>query len=237
MEEPVARPYVYIEGKGTSFTNEQIEIEISKLEDGGMFSRDQTYNVRRLVKPTAQDCILDIGCSIGKYEALFSHICRIVGVDIQQRILEAANQYATKHGNPDNFDFRLYDKPLNEMFHGEKFTKIMMIDVTEHIPDEVLECLLGEVRPLASCSSRLLIYTPNKRHWTEFIRKTRLISPMPGHINLKTSSDLEDLLESNGYVIERMYYGPSFLPIVRLVETMLPLSIMKKRICITAKLL
>jgi len=222
--------------KGTSANKAEVERRQSNFgsEKYSKFYANQIKNVKELVDANEKDFLLDIGCFTGKFEAIFSHTCKIFGIDISKDALEVANQYCKKHGRQGNYGFFHRNKPLAKMFPGKKFSKAMMLDVTEHIPDAELAKTFAEIKQVLGQDGELIIYTPNKAHWSEWIRAIG-IDRREGHINLKKAKELRQFVESNGFSVKELYLKPGTTVLDRL-ERILPFEFMEKRICLRATL-
>ena len=204
---------------GAILSNKEIDGKICRVESNNRFYQNQVRNVLKLVKPKDSDVILDVGCCSGKYEAIISHTCKIVGVDINPYAVKKAREYCEKTGNKKNWEVLLKDKPFSEMFETNQFNKIMLIDVTEHCRDKELVEMFSEVKKVCSSKAELVIYTPNKFHWTQpFSRFTTR-----GHINVKTASQVKKFVEAQGLFVKELYFENVKFPFF------------KKRICLTAK--
>ena len=204
-----------------------------EIQKGHPFFADQIRNVDELVDAKPTDTILDIGCFTGKMEVHFSNKGnKIYGIDISKLVLSVARGFISKEGNSDNAKVFLRDRPLNMMFDGMKFDIILMSDVVEHMTSKVLKKTLNEIKPIMKENTRLCIYTPNKEHWTEWLR-TLGIDKTVGHINVQSPEQLRKAVENNGFEIQKFYMKPSYH--CAFIERLIPFSFAKKRICIVAK--
>jgi SAM-dependent methyltransferase len=219
---------------GTTATEDAIHKRHAQIERGSKFFEDQINNVKALVKANEKDFLLDIGCFTGKFEAIFSKTCRIFGVDINEKALDVARNYCKRKGNPKNCAFFLRNRPLDKMFGEQKFSKVLMLDFTEHVPDSELEKTLREIKPIMGKGGELIIYTPNRGHWSEWLRVVG-VDRSEGHINLKKPKELKGLIEMNGFRVKELYLLPS-ATIIAPIEKLFPFEFMKKRICLKAAL-
>ncbi len=220
------------DGSGWIDSKEWVSGKQKDVEKGSKHFRDQVSNVKQLANVNKNDFLMIIGCFTGKYNCIFSRTCKTVGVDINRFALDVAEDYCKRKGNPKNCSFFLREKPLDEMFKGKTFTKVLMIDTTEHMLNEELEKTLSEIKPIMGMKSELVIYTPNRGHWSEWLRAIG-ISRIGGHINLKKPSELKEFVEQNGFFVKEFYLKPSTTPLAA-IEKMLPLQFLKKRICLKA---
>ncbi len=202
---------------GTGLNKNEVDFAIKRVRENHSFYQNQIKNVLNLIKIKKGDEILDIGCCSGKYEAIISHTCKITGIDIDAYAVKKANEYCKEKGKDGNWKVLLKTTTLSKMFKSKQFTKIMMIDFTEHCKDKELEKMFNELKEVCAENAELLIYTPNKFHWTSLIP-----NHLPGHINLKTGNGLKRFVEKQGWVIKELYFEGKKLPLF------------KKRLCLKA---
>ena len=217
---------------GTSFTNEDQRHAYEKLsQPWNMHWRKQYSNVTALVRPQKSDIILDVGCGTGKYEARYSHIVKhIVGAEIDKGVLAWAQRYARENGKKGNFSFvRIANERISRLFPKQKFSKIMLIDAVEHIPLAILDTYLQEFKHMLTADGRVYIYTPNEKYFWEQLRKDS------GHISLYTLDSLTHALRRNGYKIIRAYHAQSHVPILNIIEKLSPFILLKRRLCVEAR--
>ena len=205
---------------GTTLSDKNINQGIQKVRNNHIFYQRQISNVLKLVKPNKKDVILDIGCCTGKYEVIISHTCKIVGVEIDLYAIRKAKEYCEEKGKKGNWEILLKNKSFVEMFKHNQFTKIMMIDIIEHCEDKELIKIFFELRKICSEQTKVLIYTPNRWHYTQLISGFTT----PEHINVKTATELKEFVEKQGLEVKEVYFVGRRLPFC------------KKRICLKAKL-
>jgi len=218
---------------GTTWNEETYENDYHKLKSPwSKHWKVQYMNVTGLVKPESSDVILDIGCGTGKYEAKYSKIVKkIVGLELDNNIIKWANKYASEEGRIGHFSFvKIDDIKISKRFKANTFTKVMMIDLVEHISDAVILEYLKEFKKIMKKDGKLIIYTPNKYHLSEMLRKDA------GHVNLFTLTRLKNLVKKAGFSVEKAYYRPSHVRILNFFESVIPITLMKRRLCIVAKL-
>lgn len=113
-----------------------------------------------LCEPNNQDTILDIGCGRGELTfALSKSAKKVVGIDYSQAAIDIANKY---FGNKTNKNLTYICGDIMSIDVSEKYNKIIMADVYEHIEAEVMENLLERVSYLLTDDGMLFIHTaPN----------------------------------------------------------------------------
>lgn len=201
-----------------------------KDENSNRHLKVQRVNVLNLLSPRAGDSFLDIGCGSGKFEIFISPTARITGVDISEEGLANARYLIDHFGNPRNVTLRKFEPPLRDMFPGEKFNKIFMADSSEHMPRPVFLEILEDIKQLLTPGGVLTIYTPNKIHFMELMKP----SSMTGHINLLTMGELLDILGRKNFKILKHYYRYSHIPVLNLLERVIPFPLFKRRLCVQA---
>jgi len=160
----------------------------------------------------------------------FSRITPIYSVDLSDEAVKTTKGVVKKYGNPENNEIIKCDGALLP-FRDNIFDKILLIDVIEHIRDERFKQLVIESHRILKNGKSLYIYTPNKNHIFEYLRK-----PPTGHIALKKTHYITDTLDNLNFTIVRQYYRESHIPIFKELEKFLSnfSKYFRKRICIEA---
>jgi cyclopropane fatty-acyl-phospholipid synthase-like methyltransferase len=231
--------------------DDRLERELSKYLDGGKYEEiirqafesqsrrltDQQKNVTSLVDLEEGDLLLDIGCGSGKYSAIFSHRATVVAIDFSIAAIEVSRETVEKYGVPRNV---LLCQSFCQIlpFKDSTFDKVLCIDLVEHLYPDDFQSMIDEIRRVLKDGGRLYIYTPNRIHVSELVKKL-LRRQEPGHIGLKTSGSIARSLSRSGYHTETVDHKPSHFAIYRQVEQRLmgiPLlgRLFRKRICIVA---
>lgn len=169
-------------------------------------TRLRQRHIVRLLRPSAQDTILDIGCGIGYFFFLLKDKgYSVIGMDSDVSSLKTARSY--QNGKFICADIR------NLPFKNESFTVLLASEVLEHLPSEgaaVAELYRtlaknGMLLVTVPCSEGLLSFSPfrllghNKKgpefHYRSGYTKNRLCS----------------LLEMGGFTIEKYAYCTGIL--------------------------
>jgi len=205
-----------------------------------VYQKDKIRNLLELVSPQPNDRILEVGCSSGGSVFLFAqHSATVMGVDFDDQAIKVANEHKStspKYGLRCNFLRAKAEEVIGEFSPN----KVTMIDFTEHVPDNILMGILKGLKENSNENWVLYVYTPNREHWIEFLKKRNIILKEEiTHTDLRNMDETVQLLQSAGYTIEDKYFRPFHLPFFKLFEY--PLScipylgkIFKRRICITA---
>jgi hypothetical protein len=80
--------------------------------------------------------------------------------------------------------------------------------------------MLAETRRVLVPGGTLSLYTPNPRHLIERLKKRELVlAQNPTHIGLRDERALKTAVEGAGFAVDRLEWRPSFVPILRAVES------------------
>ncbi|MDE7312169.1 MAG: class I SAM-dependent methyltransferase [Eubacterium sp.] len=141
------------------------------LQDCGGFAEFQKFHGKRLdarlanmmylVEPQDGDCILDIGCGRGELTYMLSrYASKTVGIDYSKAAVAIAKKNFGKYQDRQNLRYECGD--IMQLDQKEKYNKIVMADVYEHIEAEVMEKLLQKIALLLTENGVLYIHTaPN----------------------------------------------------------------------------
>lgn len=116
--------------------------------------------------------VLDAACGIGFGSYLLAQKARFVtGIDIDRSSLA----HAKKHYHNDRLSFELKDA-TDTGFPSQFFDVITSIETFEHIPKELADKFIGELKRLLKPEGLLIISTPNHDVYSR-------ISHTKGHVN------------------------------------------------------
>ena len=224
---------------GNLYTSDYHMGILKKYIDQNRFAKSKTRNVLELIQPSANDVILEIGCSSGAS----SFICAnkgafVLGVDNDATAITVAKNMSNVMLKKDGkCEFMV--GPAEEFMDVYNFNKVIMIDLTEHVDDKTfIEILKGISSTLSGV--HLFIYTPNKAHIFEILKRHNIILKNdPTHIALRNMEEANTILEDQGYSIIRSYNRPSHIYLFSLLETFLSQfptigKHFKRRLCIEA---
>jgi SAM-dependent methyltransferase len=187
--------------------------------------------IEALVEPKPGDRVLDLGCAAGALTDFLSRQgCEVVGVDSEARAIAKARSLFP--------ELRFVEADVAELpFAPGSFDKAVAGDLVEHLDDATLEAMLGELRRVLVPRGTLSIYTPNPLHVIERLKaRNVLLAQNPTHIGLRSSDQLEAILERNGFTVERNEWRPSFFHGLRPVERLLGPRVpsLRYRLCLRA---
>jgi O-antigen biosynthesis protein len=160
--------------------------------------------------------LLDVGCGAGGVgRALRGRADFLAGIELEEEVAAAAREV---------YDQVLVGRVEDVIAEAEgPFDTILAYDLLEHLaePDRVLR----QLRDVASDGALLHVSMPNARHWS--LVRDLVIHGTFGytdwghrdrtHLRWVTRSDLVELLESNGWRVERTAHAP-LTPAGRLAE-------------------
>ena len=159
------------------------------------------------------DRVCEFGCGVG--DVLFYIQTKIeygLGVDFSDSaILEAEKRKISRKIN--NLDFVKEDiKYLGQKEKlRESFNKVLLLDVTEHINDELLTSFLYSARQILSKDGQLIIHTPNLDYYLERMKqKNFIVQQHPGHIAVRSYEQYKKLLDQSGFSIIDSYHLPHY---------------------------
>jgi 2-polyprenyl-6-hydroxyphenyl methylase/3-demethylubiquinone-9 3-methyltransferase len=106
--------------------------------------------------------VLDLGTGRGRFGGFFAGKgCRVIGMDLNPEMLEAARATARRLDVADRFDLRLGSADDLSAFEPASFDVVLCMELFDHLPD--LGRVLGEARRVLVPDGRLLFtYVPGE---------------------------------------------------------------------------
>jgi SAM-dependent methyltransferase len=160
--------------------------------------------------------VLEIGCGVGGNVGLLSQSGQYRGIDMHKPAIDYCSEKYPQ------FEFqctRVEDIPLE--FGSNKFDSIYLLDVLEHIDDQV--AILKSTQNYLTQSGKILLTVPAfKFLWSphdEFVH----------HVRRYTKAGLKKVLEDSGYKVERISYFNSILFPLALIQR-LGMRILNKKL-------
>lgn len=170
------------------------------------------------------DSVCEFGAGLG--HVLFAIQDRIAygfGVDFSSYAVEEARKYGATH-KINHIDFScadIVDLPSDKRYK-HRFDKILMMDVTEHIEDDLLADFLASALTLLKPGGHVIIHTPNAEYFLEILKnKGIFMQQLPGHIAVRSLAHYKTLLEAAGFAMESTRYLPHYRLPMRLVDAAL----------------
>lgn len=182
------------------------------------FQRYRIDNVLAIATPGPDDRVVDLGCGWGTFEwVLGGKVREIVGVDFSARSVEICNQRLAEEGTP-GVSFVQADAGDTGLAAGS-FDLVICADLFEHLYPADSARVAQEAYRLLRPGGRFSVWTPHRGHLLEVLKNNRiLLKPDPSHVDYKSMSVLTGLVRDAGFEIERSYYAPSHLPVLRVAE-------------------
>jgi len=212
-------------------------------ENGTIWSRDRVSNILSLVEPRPQELILDLGCGVGVVAIECARLgARVIGVDYSELAVKKGEQLVARQG-VDSVAFVVARSERIPMT-TESFDKIIAADLIEHLYPDEYEATIKECYRLLKPTGLLLIYSPAPGHFFELAhrlgRHLGLASQYDRlHVHIRDMRCVVSTLQNAGFSIEKNYFAPSHVPILKQIETALmhiPFlgGLFRRRICVRA---
>ncbi|SEW52410.1 class I SAM-dependent methyltransferase [Chitinophaga arvensicola] len=152
---------------------------------------------------SAPQTILEIGCGIGDF-CYKMHTCwpeaMVTGLDISPKSIEVANKLFSN--NHLKFVTGILDE---KVFAGQKFDLIVLMDVYEHISNEIRPSFDKVLADLLSGQGAILLTFPTPRH-LDYLKKNvpEEIQPVDEDINVHTISSLANTTATDVILYQEM---------------------------------
>lgn len=222
------------------YDDSYFEKEFERSEKRTRHFQNRVKNVMAMVLPIkSKERILDIGTCSGTFAfECAKYKADVVGTDISEKaILYCQNR--SKKEKVKNIRF-IKCSSEKQPFSDSYFNKIIMGDLVEHLSPLNFEKTISECKRLLKNNGRLIIYTPNKKHIFEILRKNNFIlKKYNTHINLMSADQIIDVLKKYDFDIKRVCFKSSHIPVFNMFEKifmMIPKikPLFRRRICIIA---
>lgn len=156
--------------------------------------------IRRIVRPSQDAQILEIGCGTGHNLAMLGRFGNVEACELDGRSRELASRRLGR----DVVDARLPDLSI---FKRCNYDVVALLDVLEHIPDD--EASLRAIRARLKLGAALLVTVPaNPWMWSSH-------DVAHHHFRRYSKMQLTDLLVRNGFEIELLtYFNTLLFPLI-----------------------
>jgi len=159
------------------------------------------------IKP--DDMFLDVGCGGLGYivvEAAKRKRCYSIGVDISSTGIGQASSFAKKNLNPYCTCGFIVCSATHLPFIDSLFSKITLIMVLEHIPNE--QAVISEISRICKNKGRVLITVPNSyRRSLPILTLAKMKADKAvGHLRSYKAEDLLKILMRKGFVLQSLEY-------------------------------
>jgi len=185
---------------------------------------DRIQQIVQQIDFSSDDSVCEFGTGLGHVLFAIQHkIAYGFGVDFSSYAIEEARKYGATH-KINHIDFScadIGDLPSYKRFR-HRFDKILMMDVTEHIEDDLLGDFLASALTLLKPGGHVIIHTPNAEYFLEIMKnKGVFMKQLPGHIAVRSLVQYKSLLETAGLALESTRYLPHYRLPMRLLDAVL----------------
>ena len=220
---------------GSAYFDEDTE-HLRDLESP--FQRYRVDKVLQLYEPGKEERVLDLGCGWGTFcWALAHRVKEMVGLDFSQKSVDLCELRLSQSPGLDNVSFLCADA-RNTGLEARSFHLIIAADLMEHLYPDDSEAVIGEAFRLLKKGGRLSIWTPHRGHILEILKARNLILKRDvSHVDYKSMDRLKDMLNQEGFLVEKAYYAESHLPGLGSIERALlgRVPMMRRRIGVLAR--
>lgn len=181
------------------------------------FARRRIANVLSLLpRELAGLRLLDLGCGMGTFAIETARRGAVAtGIDPAPAAVSAAARVAAAEHSPATF-VRADAAALPVA--AATCDVVLAADVTEHLDDETLGCILREALRALRTGGTLVLYTPEQAHLFERLREHGMLQPDASHIGVRSAGELGRAATRQGFRVLRIVYLPSHLPGWNLLE-------------------
>ncbi len=201
------------------------------------FQRYRVDKILQLYEPLREERVLDLGCGWGTFCWALAHRVReMVGLDFSQKSVDLCESRLAQ-SVLDNVSFVCADA-RDTGLEEESFDLIIAADLMEHLYPDDSQAVIAEAFRLLGKGGRLVIWTPHRGHILEILKARNLIIKRDvSHVDYKSMDRLKDMLNQEGFLVEKAYYAESHLPGLRTVERALlsRIPVLRRRIGVLAR--
>jgi 2-polyprenyl-3-methyl-5-hydroxy-6-metoxy-1,4-benzoquinol methylase len=199
--------------------------------------------ITRLLNFQGNEIVCEIGCAAGHFlAAIAHHIGHGTGIDTADAAIRAATKIKDQR-DLQNIDFvgiSAQDYAAASDRHHQCHY-VFLMDVTEHIDDDVMLEVFGASRQLLRSDGQLVIHTPNLDYWLERLKSKNIVPQLEGHIAVRNQSQYARLLDKAGFEVVRHKNLPHYRQPLRLIDSIflhIPLlgSLFSSRLFVVARM-
>lgn len=179
--------------------------------------------ILRLLELNSSDVVCEIGCAAGHFlAAIANRVGRGTGIDTSDAAIRAASRIRDEH-DLQNIDFVALSAQqfAASAEQHDQYDYVFLMDVTEHIDDDVMLEVLDASAKLLNQGGQLVIHTPNLAYWLERLKSKNIVPQLEGHIAVRDLPHYRSLLEQAGFVIERHADLAHYRQPLRLIDSIL----------------
>lgn len=181
--------------------------------------RERDRDILRLVSPSPEKVVLDLGSARGDVCFLLApRVREAIGVDASPRALEVAEEERRRRGLA-NVRFVASDVATLEGLPDASVDVAGAFDLLEHVDDETVRQMLRALERVLKHGGRFVAYTPNRQHYVERLKAHDFIlKQFPQHIAVRRPREIRRLLGESGWRIDGLTYSPAPFPVARHLE-------------------
>jgi len=161
----------------------------------------------------ASDRVCEFGCGLGhNLFEIRDSIESGLGLDLAKLAVAEAEKTRRRDGI-DNlaFEVRNIEALVSQPELRDVFTKVLMLDVSEHLYDDTLRGFLASARHVLVPGGSLWIHTPNAGYYLEIMKAHGiLLRQFPSHIAVRNADAYVGELERSGFSVERVLTLPHY---------------------------
>ena len=102
-----------------------------------------------------------------------------------------------------------------------RFDYVLLLDVTEHVDDDLTLEILVAAKHLLKPGGKLIIHTPNLTYWLEQLKDRGVIQQLEGHVAVRNEAQYLELLSEAGFDAPVVTGLPHYRQPMRVVDTLL----------------
>lgn len=177
----------------------------------------------RLLDLKSDAVVCEIGCAAGHFlAAIAAQIGHGTGIDTAEAAIRAAERIRAGQ-KLDNIEFAAVSAQdyAAEPGRQNQCDYVFLMDVSEHIDDDVMLDVLEACRNLLKGDGQLVIHTPNLDYWLERLKDRNIVPQLEGHIAVRNYRQYEDLLRRSGFVIDQRKNLAHYRQPLRTVDSIL----------------
>lgn len=188
------------------------------LDHESPFQRYRVAKVLEVYTPGAGERVVDLGCGWGTMSfALAGLASEVVGVDFSAKSIDLCQERLAREPKA-NLRFLCADGGDTGL-EGGVWDLVLAADLFEHLyPDDSVR-VVREAYRLLRPGGRFSVWTPHRGHILEILKNHDvLLKRDVSHVDYKSMSRMTAMMRDAGFDIERSYYAPSHVPVLRVAE-------------------
>lgn len=184
---------------------------------------DRIDILRRLLDFGRGDKVCEIGCAAGHFlAAIAPDIGSGIGIDTAAAAIRAAQRIRDESGHAHiSFEQVSAQDFVRQQGRVASFDYVLLLDVTEHINDQVLADVLRAAHQLLKPGGQLVVHTPNLAYWLETLKDKGILRQLDGHIAVRNEKHYRELLRQAGFDQLRIEGLAHYRQPLRLVDSVL----------------